>query len=89
MIYRKDDGTVYKDFSSDELNPDYAGDTKVFITRVLWRLNVGALPMEAMLFPLYPLYKDGILLRYIAVSAIYIAIMIPAGCAIVKRRNIN
>ena len=85
----KEDGSLYNDFSTDELNPDYSGDTKVAVSRVLWRLNVAILPMEASVFYVYPLCRDGVLLRYIAVASVYEIILIAAGCAVVKKRNIS
>ena len=85
----KEDGTLYMDFSSDEPNQYYSGDTRVAIARIFWRLNVGLLPLEVVEFHLYPIYRDGVLLRYIAVSSVYEIILLAAGCAIVKKRNIN
>lgn len=85
----KEDGTLYSDFSSDEPNQYYSGDTRVAIAKVFWRLNVGLLPLEVVEFHFYPIYRDGVLLRYIAVSSVYEIILLTAGCAIVKKRNIN
>ena len=85
----KADGTLYKEFSTDELDPNYSGDTKVAIARVAWRLNVGLLPLETELFSIYPMYRDGVLLRYIVVSSVYGVILLAAGCAVVRKRNIN
>lgn len=85
----KEDGTLYSDFASDEPNQYYSGDTRVAIARIFWRLNVGLLPLEVVEFHLYPIYRDGVLLRYIAVSSVYEIILLAAGCAIVKKRNIN
>ena len=85
----KEDGSLYTDFSSDKLNQNYSGDTKVAVSRVLWRMNVAILPMETMIFYVYPMYRDGVLLRYIAVSSVYEIILIAAGCLVVKKRNIS
>ena len=85
----KEDGSLYVEFTTDEPNPYYSGDARVAISRILWRLNVGLLPMEALGFSTYPLYRDGVLLRYIVVSSLYEVILITAGCVIVKKRNIN
>ena len=82
-------GKGSKEFYTDELNPDYSGDVPVAITRTLWRLNVACLPIEVLIFNLYPVYRDGILLRYIAVSSCYLVILTAAGYVIVKKKNIN
>lgn len=85
---RKADGSLYSDFMTDTPNPDYSGDAKVTLARILWRTNIGMIPMEVIAWGEYPLYRDGVLYRYIAVSAVYMIIMSVAGCVAVKRRNI-
>ena len=84
----KADGTVYNDFTSDKLNPDYPGDAKVAVSRVLWRLNITNIVQEVAAFYVYPMYRDGVLLRYIIVSSAYLLIVVAAGCIVVKRRDI-
>lgn len=84
----KADGTVYKDFLTDEPNPQYVGDTEVAISRVIWRLNIANIIEESAAFYMFPLYRDGVLLRYIAVSSVYLCIVVSAGCIVVKRRDI-
>ena len=85
---RKADGTLYSDFMTDKPNPEYIGDSKVTLARILWRMNIGMLPMEAFTWGQYPIYRDGVVFRYIAVSAAYLIILTAAGCVAVKRRNI-
>ena len=85
---KKADGTVYNDFITDKLNPDYPGDAKVAVSRVVWRLNISNIVMEAAALYVYPLYRDGVLLRYIVVSSVYLIIVAAAGSIVVKRRDI-
>ena len=85
---RKADGTLYSDFMTDRPNREYPGDAKVALSRFLWRTSVGNIYMELMVFGQYPLYRDGVLYRYMAVSSVYLCVIIAAGCAVVKRRNI-
>lgn len=85
---RKADGTIYSDFMTDKPDPEYPGDSKVALARIIWRMNICMLPMEMMVWGQYPIYRDGVLFRYIAVSAVYLVIIVYAGCVVVKRRNI-
>ena len=85
---RKADGTLYSDFMTDKPNPEYSGDAKVALARIIWRMNIGRIPLEVIVWGQYPLYRDGVLFRYIAVSAVYIIILTAAGSVAVKRRNI-
>ncbi len=85
---RKADGTLYSDFMTDKPNPEYRGDGKVTLARIMWRMNICTLPMEMMVWGQYPVYRDGVLYRYIAVSAVYLIILTAGGCVVVKRRNI-
>ena len=84
----KADGTLYDDFITGELNPEYPGDAKVAVSRVIWRLNITNIIQEAASFYVYPMYRDGILLRYVVVSAAYLFIIAAAGSVVVKRRDI-
>ena len=84
----KADGSLYDDFMTDKPNAEYAGDAKVAVTRVLWRLNITNITMESLVFYVYPMYRDGILLRYIIVSSVYLCIITAAGSVVVKRRDI-
>ena len=85
---KKADGTVYNDFLTDIPEPDYRGDTKAAVSRVLWRLNITNFIMETASFYVFPMYRDGIFLRYIVVSSVYLCIVVSAGCIVVKRRDI-
>ena len=85
---RKADGTLYSEFMTNKPDPDYPGDARVALARLLWRMNISSLPMELMVFGQYPLFRDGVMYRYIAVSSVYLCVIIAAGCAVVKRRNI-
>ncbi|SCW41549.1 hypothetical protein SAMN02910456_01024 [Ruminococcaceae bacterium YRB3002] len=83
------DGTLYNDYVMDELNPEYAGDTSVALKQTLWRLGVPNLPFELMVFNSYPLYRDGVLLRYIIVTSGYIILLAGLSAVIIRKRNIN
>lgn len=85
---KKADGTVYDDFLSDKPNNEYEGDTKAAVARVLWRLNICSILLEAPLFYAYPLFRDGVFLRYIAVSSVYLCLITAVGVIVVKRRDI-
>ena len=85
---RKADGALYSDFMTDKLNPEYLGDGRVTLARILWRMNIGMITMEVMVWGQYPIYRDGVVCRYLAVSAAYLIILTAAGCVAVKRRNI-
>ena len=85
---RKADGSLYSDFLTDTPDPDYSGDAKVTLARILWRMNIGMIPLELITWGQYPLFRDGVAYRYIAVSAVYLIILAGAGCVAVKRRNI-
>ena len=87
VIY-KADGTVYKDFTTAEPDPEYPGDAKVAVSRAFWRMSITNLPLEFIMFDLYPLYRDGVLLRYILVSSVYLCILAAGGSIVVKRRDI-
>ncbi len=86
---RKADGTIYKDYRTENLNEYYIGDTKATILRTIWRLSITNLPLETSVFYIYPMYRDGVFTRYIVVSSVYLAVIAAAGCAVVKKRNIN
>ena len=87
-MVKKADGTIYSDFMSDKPNPDYSGDTKVAIMRIVFRLNISNFILESLSFYVYPMYRDGVLLRYIVVSSVYLCLVTAAGCIVVKRRDI-
>ena len=87
-MVKKSDGTIYSDFMSDKPNPDYSGDTKVAIMRTVFRLNISNFILESLSFYVYPMYRDGVLLRYIVVSSVYLCLVTAAGWIVVKRRDI-
>ena len=87
VIY-KADGTIYKDFTTAEPDPEYPGGAKVAVARAFWRMSITNMPLEMVMFDLYPLYRDGVLLRYIIVSSVYLCVLAAGGLFVVKRRDI-
>ena len=85
---KKADGTVYNEFITDVLNPEYPGDTRVAVSRLFFRLNITNIIQEAAAFYVYPMYRDGVLLRYIVVSSVYLCLVTALGSVVVKRRDI-
>lgn len=87
-MIKKADGSVYSDFMTDKPNTEYSGDTRVAITRAVYRLNLSNFLLEVLSFYVYPMYRDGVLLRYVVVSSVYLCMVTAAGLIVVKRRDI-
>ena len=83
----EDDQTI--DFASDVPNENYPGKTKSTVARALFRTNIMYYPCEMMMWFIYPMYRDGLMTRYVAVSSGYMVLLLTAGCFIVRKRNIN
>ncbi|MCR5060911.1 MAG: ABC transporter permease [Saccharofermentans sp.] len=77
------------DFASDELNEHYPGTVKSMTARTFFRANIMYYPCEMMMWFIYPMYRDGLMTRYAAVSSGYMVLLFTAGCYIVRKRNLN
>ena len=77
------------DFASDEINENYPGKLRSITGRTLFRANLMNYPGEIMMWFIYPMYRDGIMTRYVAVSSCYLILLLTAGCYAVRRRNMN
>ena len=87
VYYPADDETV--EFFSDELNTYYPNENELAISRALYRANIMNYPFEIQMFFVYPMYRDGLLLRYAAFSVGYLVILLAGGCYAVSKRNFN
>ena len=87
VYYPADDETV--EFFSDELNTYYPNENELAISRALYRANIMNYPFEIQMFFVYPMYRDGLLLRYAAFSLGYLVILLAGGCYAVSKRNFN
>ena len=85
--YPADDQTV--EFLSEEPNPYYPDEKVLAVSRALYRANIMNYPCEISMFFIYPMYRDGLLLRYIAFSSGYLVILLTGGCYVISKRNFN
>lgn len=77
------------DFVSEEINENYPGKVRSTAGRILFRTNIMYYPTEITMWCIYPMYRDGIMTRYIAVSSCYMILLLTAGCYAVRKRNLN
>ena len=77
------------DFASETPNPDYPGKTATIIGQTLFRANIMYYPCEIIMWFIYPMYRDGLFVRYAAVSSCYLLLTLTAGCYAFKKRNID
>ena len=82
-----DDLTI--EFYTDEPNKDYPGDNISKIGRTLYRSNIIFYPMEMQQWFMYPMYRDGLMTRYLVLSAGYMILLTTLGTYIVNRRDID
>lgn len=76
-------------FVSDTPNEFYTGKFMNTVGRYLFRANIFYYPFELVMWFIYPMYRDGIMTRYAAVSASYFILLLTAGSYAVRKRNIN
>ena len=76
-------------FVSEEINENYPGKVRSIAGRTLFRANIMYYPTEIMMWFIYPMFRDGIMTRYIAVSSCYMILLLTAGCYAVRKRNLN
>jgi len=87
-VYVPEDDITF-DFASDKPNKYYTGDKMSNLGKTLFRSNIMYYPCEMLMWNYYPMYRDGLLTRYTAVSAGYLILLLTAGSYCVYKRNIN
>ena len=85
--YPEEDRTI--DFLSDVPNEDYPGDRAIMVFQTFYRLDLFHYPFEMKLFFIYPMYRDGLITRYVVVSLCYLVLLTTGGCYVVRKRNVN
>ena len=87
VYYPEEDRTI--DFMTDELNEYYPGDKVMMVIHTIYRVDLIHYPFEIMMFFIYPVYRDGLVIRYAVVSSCYLVLLLTGGCYLIRKRNVN
>ena len=87
VYYPEEDRTIH--FMTDEPDEYYPGDNVMVAIHTIYRADLIHYPFEMMMFFIYPIYRDGLVARYAAVSAGYLVLLLTGGCYLIRKRNVN
>ena len=61
----------------------------MMVIHTIYRVDLIHYPFEIMMFFIYPVYRDGLVIRYAVVSSCYLVLLLTGGCYLIRKRNVN